>query len=214
MDRNAAERLLAAHAEARDDLLRHFVDEVRAANAAVWQIGSFATGEADTWSDLDLVVSGGLGPVGDPDLVLDNPANGPAGGGYTGAAYMAGPLLVWVDWYLWPEDLPVPAEAKPLAGDGHRGGLSLSDALDRHGRGQAHAQSDPDMFALAMIPIAAKFLARGRLEASAGMVAMLGGDPSSEPVTALQSLLHGIDGPAPLVERVARIIDVAQAVSR
>ncbi|MDA1362854.1 hypothetical protein O1R50_24770 [Glycomyces luteolus] len=212
MDRNEAEQILAGHAEARDALLRRITAD--AGFGALWQIGSFAAGEADAWSDLDLVVSPGPAPVGDPAFVLDNPANGPAGGGYIGAAYLTGPLLVWVDWYAWPADLPVPVEARLLAGEGRRGELALFDALDRHGRGTAPAESDPSTFALAMIPIAAKYVARGELEAVAGMLAMLGGDPYTDPVTALRELLRAAGGPAPLVERVGRTIDVAAALRR
>lgn len=212
VNRDEAEQVLLEHAEARDALLRRITADV--GSGALWQIGSFATGGADAWSDLDLVVSPGPAPVGNAALVLDNPANGPEGGGYIGAAYLTGPLPVWVDWYVWPADLPVPVEARLLAGEGRRGELGLFDALDQHGRGTARAESDPNMFALAMIPIAAKYVARGELETVAGMVAMLGGDPRTDPVACLRELLRATDGPPLLAERVGRTIEVAAALRR
>lgn len=212
MDRNEAERLLLEHAEARDALLRRITETVRAANGVLWQFGSFADGRSDAWSDLDLLVSAPL-PLGDPALVLDNPANGPLGGAYTGAAYLTGPLLVWVDWYTWPAELPAPAEARLLAGEGPQSERSFSATLDHHGRGIAPAVSDQHTFALAMIPITAKYLARGDADAVTGMLSMLGGDTRMAPAASLRALLDATLGPAPLVERVARTIDVAAALA-
>lgn len=214
MERNEAERLLAEHAEARDELLRTITAEIRAAGQTLWQIGSFAHGRPDDWSDLDLLVADGPCPIGRPALTLDNPANGPRGGGYTGAAYLTGPLLVWVDWYTWPADLPAPAEARLLTGEGPQSELSLSEMLDRHGRGPAPDRFDQGDFALAMIPIAAKYVARGNAEAVAGMVAMLGGDVVADPIDGLRALLRTTGGPAPLTERIARTLDVAEALRR
>jgi hypothetical protein len=214
MDRRDAEQLLHEHARARDTVLSQITAQARETGQALWQIGSFAAGAADAWSDLDLVISGGPYSVGDAALVLDNPANGPTGGGYTGAAYLTGPLLVWVDAYAWPADLPVPVEAKLLAGQGYRGDLPLFAALDQHGRGPAPTQWDPDTFALAMIPIAAKYVARGKPDQAAGMVAMLAGDAGNDSIADLRALLQATDGPGPLIERVARMIDIAETLRR
>ncbi|GIG61628.1 hypothetical protein Lfu02_60000 [Longispora fulva] len=212
MEPTEAEQLLADHGRARDTLLRGFTTAAAGDNLTLWLLGSLASGVADAWSDLDLLVVAGPAPVGDPALVVVNPANGPQGGGYTGGAYLAGPLLIWVDWFTWPAELPVPAGARLLTGDGRPGTLPLFDALDRHGRGTRRAEPDRDTFALAMIPIAAKYVARGELEDSAGMIAMLGGDPDGDHVAALRALLRAIADHGPVTERVARTIDVAEAL--
>ena len=214
MDRQEAERLLAEHAKARDALLDEIIAEVSATERTLWQIGSFAQGRADAWSDLDLLVAGGPCPIGEPALTLVNPANGPVGGGHTGAAYLTGPLLVWVDWYAWPAGLPAPAEARLLAGRGPQSELPLAETLDRYGRGASPTRFDQDGFALAMMPIAAKYVARGNADAVAGMLTMLGAGTGPDPADSLRALLQTTSGPAPLVERIANTIDVAEALSR
>lgn len=48
--------------------------------------------------------------------------------------YGLDPLTLWVDWYLWPADLPVPRDARLLRGQGVQGDLDLKQALDNVGR--------------------------------------------------------------------------------
>ena len=220
MDRDDAVRVLTEHATARDDLLARVREEATANGRTLWQVGSGGTGTGDAWSDLDLLATPGFAHPQEPALITDHPANGPRGGGYTGAAYLAGPLLVWIDWYTWPAELAAPAEAVLLAGEGKRGELDLGGTLDAHGRGE-QAATDPAVFTLAMLPIAAKYVARGRRADAAGMIGMLGGEVATEPgaepladlVAELRRLLSAVDGgPREVAERVGRVIDVAEAL--
>lgn len=219
MDRAEAARLLAEHAAARDTLLSRATAEAAATGRTLWRVGSGATGTGDAWSDLDLLATPDAPPLGDPALTTVNPWNGPRGGGYTGAAYLTGPLLVWIDWYVWPAELPAPAEAELLTATGTRGELGLSPTLDAYGRGES-ADSEPGAFALAMIPIAAKYAARGRTEDAAGMVAWLGGDGDGDPIAELRGLLAEVDlaavdapgGAVAVAERVGLLLDVAEAL--
>ena len=212
MQRDEAEQLLTAHADARDTLLLRITAAAAKAGRPLWQIGSRTEDRADAWSDLDLVIGTGPCLTGEAALTVDNPANGPAGGGYLGVAHLTGPLLVWVDWYTWPADLPVPAHARLLTGEDRPGDLSLSEALEGHGRGTDPDRTNPNTFRLAMIPIAAKYAARGRHEEAAGMAGMLDGLADGDPLTRLRRLLSAAYGPRPLIDRIALTLDVAEAV--
>ncbi|MEV0644575.1 hypothetical protein AB0I28_04880 [Phytomonospora sp. NPDC050363] len=225
MDRAEARRLLARHAEARAVLLERISAQAAADGRSLWQVGSFAKGGADDWSDLDLVVTGGPCLLGEAVLVRDDPSNGPVGGGYLAAVHLTGPLLVGVDWYTWPGESPLPAEAGLLVGeDGRRGELPLSEALDGLGRGARPDDGDPGVVALLMIPIVAKYLARGDREVAAYLAGMLGGglgeglgggrggDGGVDLVGELREILRATAGPGRLIERIGLVLDVAVAL--
>ncbi|GIG66060.1 hypothetical protein [Phytomonospora endophytica] len=212
MNRDEATKLLTAHAVARDALLARLTTAAAESGRSLWQVGSFAEGRGDDWSDLDLVVTGGPCLLDEAALTMDYPPNGPAEGGYTGAAHLTGPLLVWVDWYTWPADTPVPVEARLLTGEDRPGDLPLTPALDRLGRGATPKSVDPDTSALAMIPIAAKFLARGRDGDAAGMAGMLNGRTDGDPLTRLRERLAAIGGPPSLTARITLTLQVAEVL--
>ncbi|MEV6521965.1 hypothetical protein AB0M43_08505 [Longispora sp. NPDC051575] len=208
MDSATATALLAEHAAARDALLAGLVDWARAGGHPLWQVGSGSDGTGDEWSDLDLVLCGAQPPDTGAALRVVNPTNGLAGHGYVGEAHLAGPLVQWIDWYPWPVDLPSPAGARLLTGDGPRGELTLKECLDGYGRGRGAERPDRDTFALAMIPLAAKYVARGLSDDAAGMVEMLGGDPDGDPIAELRALIPA----GPVAGRVALTLDVAGAL--
>ncbi|WP_018350282.1 hypothetical protein [Longispora albida] len=211
MDPVTAARLLTEHAAARDALLARLVSWAAAEGHTLWQAGSFSRGAADEWSDLDLVLTGAQPPATGAALRVINPANGLDGYGYVGEAHLTGPLLHWIDWYPWPADLPAPADALLLTGTGEPGELDLVQSLDTYTRGTGTERPDADTFALAMIPIAAKYVARGDTDDAAGMVEMLGGDPEADPVTELRALVPA-GAPADIAERVHLTLDVAGAL--
>ncbi|MDX6251295.1 MAG: hypothetical protein QOF10_4655 [Kribbellaceae bacterium] len=197
---------LAALIHARD---RWLADTIPALEAkAVWLIGSLGEGRGDAWSDLDILVVDGGCPLDDALLTIELPENGPAGGGYVGAMYDAGDLPLWVDWYEWPSTAPIPTGSRLLAGSGTVGSLDLADTLALVGRGVPGPAPDPDTFTLAMLPSAAKFIARDDLDKATAMAAMLGATPGVE---GLYAVLSRIEGHETARARVARYLDVVKA---
>ncbi|MFB6722950.1 hypothetical protein ACFCV3_22415 [Kribbella sp. NPDC056345] len=204
-----ARDLLTAYARGRDEWLTSTVQTLEA--QSVWLVGSLAAGAGDDWSDLDLIVVEGAPALDGRLLTIDIPSNGPAGGGYLGAMYDVAGLPLWVDWYLWPAHAAVPREARPLAGTGVQGSRDLSDTLDHLGRGEPGLPPDPAAFALAMLPLAAKHLARGNLAAAAGMTKMLGGAVDGNIGDALYDVLSQVGGSHPAAALVHRQLAVASA---
>ncbi|MBR7834717.1 hypothetical protein KDL01_15690 [Actinospica durhamensis] len=216
MTPHEARALLAALPPARERWLAQAVACVDA--RSVWLAGSLGRGQGDEWSDVDLIVVDGA-PILEGALVtVRNPGNGPVGGGYVGALYDLGPLPLWVDWYTWPASRPVPSDARALRGTGAQGTLDLRQSLDQIGRGRPDPHPDPvpdpEEFVLAMLPLAAKFVARGMLEHAAGMAAMLGAPPDPAPLERLRSLLSSVLGHAETRRLVHRYLEVVAAITR
>jgi hypothetical protein len=177
-----------------------------------WLVGSLGSGTEDAWSDVDLLVVGGEPALGRALLTLEMPGNGPVGGGYVGAMYDVGPLPLWVDWYSWPLSAPIPREARLVAGAGVAGSLDLAETLDAVGRGTPGAAPDPEVFALAMLPLAAKYLARGELEKAAAMASMLDMPADVGIGAGLYAVLSRIAGHGEAVAAVRRYLDVVSAL--
>ncbi|MET9273281.1 nucleotidyltransferase domain-containing protein [Kribbella sp. NPDC003557] len=215
--RDEARSMLAALARGRTRWLAETVPQLRA--EGVWLTGSLASGTADEWSDVDIIVVGGERVLDHPLLTLTMPGNGPVGGGYVGAMYdvgamyEVGPLPLWVDWYWWPSGAPLPRASRLVAGAGGAGNLDLSETLDLLGRGSPGPAPDPDVFALAMLPLAAKHIARGDLDKAAAMASMLNA-PSDVGVGAqLSAVLSRIEGHPTATTAVRRHLDVARALT-
>jgi hypothetical protein len=214
MTPDRARILLAALPSARERWLTNAVAKTNA--ESLWLTGSLGRNAADAWSDVDLIVVGGDPALDGALLSLENAYNGPAGGGYVGAMYELDELTLWVDWYRWPAGALLPRDAKPLAGGGRQGGLDLCEALDRIGRGRPAPTPDPVLFALAMLPLAAKFVGRGETAPARAMAAMLGAPPELPPadgLCAVLSRLFQLRVRASLRERVARYLEVARALA-
>ncbi|GAA0587082.1 nucleotidyltransferase domain-containing protein [Kribbella sandramycini] len=192
----------------RDRWLAAIVPRITA--EAVWLVGSLADGTADRWSDIDLLLVAGEPLIGDAVLTLDVPSNGPAGGGYLGAMYVVDDLPLWVDWYLWPAAAPIPGEARLLAGIGTPGALDLSATLDHVGRGAPGRPADLTTFALAMLPLAAKNLARGNLSAAGTLAALLGATPGSPLGPALYDVLGRLDADPSTVAVIRRHLNLVE----
>lgn len=207
-----ARALVAALPEAREHWLAKTVERAQA--RALWLTGSLGRGEADEWSDVDLIVVGGSPLLDDALVTTDNPGNGPIGGGHVGALYDVGQLTLWVDWYLWPADQPVPSDARLLRGQGNQGIFDLSESLNRIGRGCPRPHPDRDAFALAMLPLAAKFVARGAADKAAALAAMLGAPPDTDALDGLRSVFSAISGHDEtriLVDRYLQVVDALSA---
>ncbi len=147
-------------------------------------------------------------------LMLDSSSNGPARGSYVGAMYDAGPLILWVDWYGWPSDLEIPRETTLLTGAGRSGVRKLFEILDRDGRGTDTSRPDSEVAALAMLPLAAKYVARRDDESARSMASMLGVPPSVDPLDGLFEVLSAVSGHAPIRERVRQYLDVVRLFVR
>ncbi len=203
--------MLAALAAGRARWLAETVPALQA--DGVWLVGSLGTGRGDEWSDVDIVVVGGECVLDETLLTLEMPDNGPLGGGYVGAMYDVGLLPLWVDWYQWPSDAPVPRDSRLLAGAGVAGSLDLSETLELVGRGLSGPAPDPDVFALAMLPLAAKHIARGDMEKAVAMASMLGA-PSDVGVGAgLSVVLSRVEGHETAAAAVRRYLEVVTAIA-
>ncbi len=210
MRRQEADALVASMPPARDAWLKRTVAGLSA--EAIWLAGSLGRGEGDPWSDVDLLVVDGNLPLDDAVLTLEVPHNGPAGGRYVGAMYDIGPLPLWVDWYSWPSTLPAPRDALLLSGHGTAGHRTLFDALDHHGRAPG-TTTDPATFTLAMLPLTAKFIARGNHQAASGMASMLDITANPTLVDALRDRLTTTPAGPVVRAHITRVLEVVAALS-
>lgn len=152
-------------------------------------VGSLGTGRADEWSDVDLLVvvkdsdledratilPGAAGPV----FVIDARHNGPVGTRATSAQYVVDGLPLWVDWHIhpmsrasWPSVSAVLFERREIS----RTPAGFTAYLNQGEYEPAIPKSsaDEEALRLALVPIAAKQIARRSPEA-ARTIAFLGG---------------------------------------
>jgi hypothetical protein len=234
---------LAEHAAARDAWLAatsHQLHEDKRV-AAGWLVGSLGQDGGDAWSDVDLalVVSDddldGLverrrsefGRFGEVLVAIDAP-NAPAGGAYLGVAYALGELPLWVDWYLWPlstarrpSDARVlieRAELLPPATKTHAALLQHSRAAAPHAVVDRFA--DPVDFTVAMVPIAAKYIARRQPHEARELLRLLDHDAPSalgvrEQLSALRRILRRAERerPSPAVQAGAAVLDLTEQLA-
>ncbi|NUS00537.1 MAG: nucleotidyltransferase domain-containing protein [Kribbellaceae bacterium] len=148
-------------------------------------VGSLGAGRGDEWSDVDLlvVVEGSQHPAlpGKPVFAIDARHNGPRGTRAISAQYVVDGLPLWVDWHLhpishaaWPSDSKLLFEHCPVA----RTPATFTAYLNTGEREPATPKTPAEEQAmrLALIPIAAKQIARHDPEA-ARTITFLGGPP-------------------------------------
>jgi hypothetical protein len=234
---------LAEHAAARDAWLaatsRQLHEDERV--AAVWLVGSLGQDGGDAWSDVDLALvvndddldglverrRSEFGRFGEVLVAIDAP-NAPAGGAYLGVAYAVGELPLWVDWYLWPRStarrpsdarvLIERAELPPPATKPHATLLQDSRAADPHAVVDRFA--DPVDFTVAMVPIAAKYIARRQPQEANKLLGLLDRDAPSalgvrEQLSALRRILRRVAGgqPSAAVQAAAAVLDLAEQLA-
>lgn len=168
-------------------------------------VGSFGRGEADGWSDVDLLVfirDGDFGAFIDRErnafwstaqLLVDAGRNAPMGATSVATLYLISGLPIGADWYVypssmgaWPDDCQVmhgadsaPRTNTPFAE--WNGGGARNQPVDISPAEELQAR-------LAMVPIAGKYIAR-RSPAADGMLQFLGAPaPSTQPLAQLQAL--------------------------
>ncbi|MFI5691807.1 nucleotidyltransferase domain-containing protein [Kribbella sp. NPDC051586] len=173
--------------------------------AGVALVGSLGAGRADDWSDVDLLVVvedlddyavPGRLPQGPGRLAFEIDArhNGPRGTRAISAQYVVEDLPLWVDWHLhpvslanWPSDSSVIFDRRGIAPTP----ATLSEYLNRGEHEPATPKTDDehDAMRLALIPIAAKQVARQSPDA-ARTIEYLGGDHTADQLSALDELLN------------------------
>jgi hypothetical protein len=179
----------------RDDLLDQVLGLLQAdlAVAGVALVGSLGRGEADNWSDIDLLIlmndeelarfaeEPAAWPWAQADLLADARHNSPAGATSMGATYLRAGLPVRVDLHVhpatrtrWPTGSRVVFERRPAGA----GNLSF-DQLNASGPRQPATAKDRDevrQIHLSYVPLAGKYVAR-RTPSAREMIRFLGQMP-------------------------------------
>jgi hypothetical protein len=137
-------------------------------------VGSLGAGRADEWSDVDLLVVveyvDAVVLPGRPVFAIDARHNGPRGTWAVSAQYVVDELPLWVDWHVhpvsrasWPSDSAVLFERRVIT----RTPATFTTYLNDGEREPATAKSldDEQAMRLALVPIAAKQIARRSPEA-------------------------------------------------
>jgi hypothetical protein len=234
---------LAEHAAARDAWLAAASGQLHGDErvTAVWLVGSLGQQGGDAWSDVDLALAvrdedlDGLverrrwefGRFGEVLVAIDGP-NASAGGGYLGVAYALGELPLWVDWYLWPRStarrpsdalvLIERGELLPPATEPHAALIQDSRVAAPHAVVDRFA--DPVDFTVAMVPIAAKYIARRQPQEANELLGLLDRDAPSalgvrEQLSALRRILGRVEWerPSPAVQAAAAVLDLAEQLA-
>jgi len=166
-------QVLEPRAQEREALLQRALKALQADPrvVAAWLGGSLGRGTEDALSDLDLfvVISDAYyafvagrtrefaGKLGDPLLLLEAPQNAPPRGAYLLALYPGETGPHQIDWYWQPQSFALLPQGARVLFD--RAGLSTQPAHTPEE--QAQSLTRGITFFWAMLPIAAKKLARG-----------------------------------------------------
>lgn len=198
-------------------------------------IGSLGRGEADNWSDIDLLVlmadraltrfaaEPAAKPWAQADLLSDGRHNSPAGATSVGATHIRSGLPLQVDLHVhpaartrWPADSRIVFERRPI----ETGPLSF-DQLNESGPRQPATAKNVDEIRrihLSYAPIAGKYIARRSPRASP-MIRFLGqapdfsdGEPSAQ-LLALRGIAAGLADPSWtwLSDAVTAYLDLVEA---
>lgn len=198
-------------------------------------IGSLGRGEADNWSDIDLLILMGdqalaqfadepaARPWAQADLLSDGRHNSPAGAVSVGTTRLRSGLPFWVDLHVhpeartrWPADGRIVFERRPI-----ETGTASFDQLNASGSRQPATAKTADevrRIRLSYVPIAGKYI--GRRSPRAGqMIRFLGEmpdfsacDPSAQ-LLALRSIAGNLSDPSWtwLSDAVTSYLDLVEA---
>jgi len=223
--------------ELRDRLLDQVLGLLQADSAVdgVALIGSLGRGEADNWSDIDLLILMGdralaqfadepaARPWAQADLLSDGRHNSPAGATSLGATHIRSGLPLWVDLHVHPEDRTRwPADGRIVFQRGpiETGTLSF-DQLNASGCRQPATAKTADEIRrihLSYVPIAGKYIAR-RSPRACEMIRFLAampdfspGDPAAQ-LLALRRIAGDLSDPAWtwLSDAVTAYLDLVEA---
>lgn len=195
--------------------------------AALLLIGSLGRGGGDAWSDLDLIaVPGGGG--GGLDLAavfgeqvvayVEAPRNAPVGGSYHGVCLEITDGVLWIDLYVWPQEIAaVPADATPIYDELGLPSSSLDfiPLITAHADPDAPAHPDGGAVTLLRIGVAAKYLARRDNGKLAGTASGLPGVRLDEVPQALRQMASAVTEPGltRAVSATLRLVDLAATAS-
>jgi Nucleotidyltransferase domain len=221
----------------RDRLLDEVLELLKADPVVegVALIGSLGRGEADNWSDIDLLILMGDQAiaqfVNEPaarlwaqaELLSDGRHNSPAGATSAGATHLRSGLPLWVDLHVhpaartrWPTEGRIVFEHRPIG----MGTLSF-DQLNAGGSRQPPTAKTADEIRrihLSYVPIAGKYVGR-RSPHACRMIRFLGEtpdfsacDPSAQ-LHALRTIAGGLSDPSWtwLSGAVASYLDLVEA---
>jgi predicted nucleotidyltransferase len=224
----------------RDDLLDQLLGLLKADPAVdgVALVGSFGRGEADNWSDIDLLILMGPEdvaqfadqpadrPWAQADLLTDGRHNSPAGATSVGTTHIRSGLPIWVDLHVhpaartrWPADSSVMFEHRPI----EAGTLSF-DQLNASGARQPATAKTADEIRrtyLAYVPIGGKYVGR-RSPRAREMIRFIGHmpdfsdtDPAAQ-LLALRGIAANLSDPSwtSLSDAVTSYLDLVEAVLR
>ncbi|WP_432885572.1 nucleotidyltransferase domain-containing protein [Kribbella sp. CA-245084] len=165
-------------------------DDPLVAGAAL--VGSLGAGRADDWSDVDLLLvvkDEHLDDYAVPDrlprgpglraFAIDARHNGPVGTRAVSAQYVVDDLPLWVDWYIHPVSLATWPPDSTVLFDRHGITRSLSEHRGDHEPATPKTPDEHKAMRLALIPIAAKQLARHSPDAPR-TIQFLGGSPEGD----------------------------------
>jgi hypothetical protein len=198
-------------------------------------VGSLGRGEADNWSDIDLLIlmgdralarfadEPGARPWAQADLLSDGRHNSPAGAMSAGATHIRSGLPLWVDLHVhptartrWPTDGRVVYQCRPI----ETGTLSF-DQLNASGSRQPATAKTADEIRrihLSYVPIAGKYVGR-RSPRAHEMIRFLGkmpdfssGDPPAQ-LLALRGIAGDLSDPSWswLSDAVTSYLDLVEA---
>ncbi|RZU13467.1 nucleotidyltransferase-like protein [Kribbella rubisoli] len=169
-------------------------------------VGSLGAGRADDWSDVDLLLvvkDEHLDDYAVPHRLPSGPGrrafeidarhNGPIGTRAVSAQYVVDGLPLWVDWYVHPVSLATWPPDSAVIFDRHGITGSLSEHRGDHEPATPKTPDEHEAMRLALIPIAAKQLARDSPDAPR-TIEFLGGSAGwPDHLAALRQLLTQFD---------------------
>ena len=209
--------------------------EADPAISAAGFVGSLGRGDADDWSDIDLVVvvpddqvdhyadAARLPGSEQAMWSIDARHNAPRGAGAVGVRYVIDGLPLHVDWYIYPRSLAAwVADAKVIF---DRDGLPrVNDTFYEYQEKREVQPPAPKaanahrLLQVSLIPVAAKYVVRRSADAGR-MVEFVGGPhvPEATPAEHLEMLRRLLvqyrdDAPEEMLASNSRYLDLAEAV--
>lgn len=209
--------------------------EADPAISAAGLVGSLGRGDADDWSDVDLLIvvpddqvehhADATQLPGSKQVTwsIDARHNAPRGAGAVGARYVIDGLPLHVDWHVYPRSLAAwVADAKVIF-DSH-GLPRLNDTFSEYQDKREVQPPTPKaanahrLLQVSLIPVAAKYVVRRSAEAGR-MVEFVGGPhaPEASPAEYLATLRQLLvqyrdDAPEEMLTPAGRYLDLVEAV--
>jgi hypothetical protein len=220
----------------RDAWLGPAIERLEAdpAVSAAGFVGSLGRGDADDWSDIDLLIvvpDDQVGHYADATQLpgsdqitwsIDARHNAPRGAGAVGVRYVIGGLPLHVDWYIYPRSQAAWVADAEVIFDPH-GLPRLTDTFHEYQEKREVQPPTPKpanahrLLQVSLIPVAAKYVVRRSADAGR-MVGFVGGPHVTEATPAeyldmLRTLLvqYRNDAPEEMLTSASRYLDLVEA---